>query len=117
MTFEDELRRSLRRVDPPPGFATRVAAQAARQAIAPTRQPAPLQTVARLRARWLAAGLAASLVVAVGAAVAVLERQRDAEAKRARDLALQALRLTSAELSAIQERVAARAGQDRSQAP
>ena len=111
MNLETELRRSLRRVDAPPGFAARVAALAAGQAAPPIRE-ATLRPAARLRERWLAVGLAASLVAAVGAGVAVLERQRDAEARRARDMALQALRLTSAELSAIQEKVAARAGRE-----
>jgi hypothetical protein len=104
MNFEDELRYAMRRVDAPDGFATRVVAKAIRQSQAAARTTGHVPP----QDWWLAAGLAASLVAAVGGGLGLLEHRRAAEARQARDLALQALRLASAQLNEIHARVSTR---------
>jgi hypothetical protein len=103
--IESELRRALRPVDPPPGFAERVM-----RALPPQRPPATVTTldVARSAPRVNAwrrlttpAALAASLVVAVllGQQVAFERAAREQRAGLAasREL-MQALRVTSQKL-------------------
>jgi hypothetical protein len=111
MNFEEQLRRSLRRVDAPVGFAERVA-----RLVEGRRTEGRLNEYVSPRRKtpgnnlWIAASLAASLLIAAGAGVAVVEHQRRVEALQARDMALQALRLTSAELNAIHAKVTSNAG-------
>jgi hypothetical protein len=107
MTFEDQLRASLRRREAPEGFASRVAARAAAERAmsgAPTRR-----TPARGRPRWVALGMAASLALATASGLVFLERQKETEARRAQAQVIQALRIAEAELAQIRSRVAARA--------
>ena len=107
MTFEDQLRTSLRRREAPDGFAARVVARAAAERAmsgAPTSR-----TPALGRPRWVALGLAASLTLATAAGLAFLDRQKEAEARRAQGQAIEALRIANAELLEIRSRVTARA--------
>jgi hypothetical protein len=81
MDFEDQLRASLRRKDPPPGFAARLLARL------PARQ-VPVW-------RRLAVGIAAALVIATGV-IRYHEYQKGLEAKH--DLLL-ALEITAEKMS------------------
>jgi hypothetical protein len=115
MTVEDQLRAALRRKAPPAGFAARVVSQAAgeprsRQVSAPT----PLIRAGSKRPRWVALGVAASLVLATGSGLVFLDRQKAIEARRARALAIEALRVANTELNHIQSRVTS--GADRGRA-
>jgi hypothetical protein len=115
MTFEDQLRDALRRKEPPPGFAARVASLAASGG-APHESDGRHATPGRaLRSRWVAFGMAASLALATASGLVFLDRQKQAEARRARALAIQALRVTSAELGHIQSRVTARVDRSRAE--
>lgn len=88
MHFEDELKKALRRQDPSPGFAARVAAR-----VAETHRPR-WRMVPHWRAAW-AAGIAA--MVAVGLFVNAEYRQRRAE--QAGREAVQALRIAAEKLN------------------
>lgn len=110
--FENRLRRAMRPVDAPGGFAERVMralpAQPAPVNVVPlniVRQPAPASRWRRLTAP---AALAASLLVAVftGQHVATLKAEREQQAGLAasREL-MQALRLTSQKLDLAYEAV------------
>jgi len=100
--FESELRRALRPVDPPPGFADRVM-----RALPPLRPPATVTALDVVRSTprvnmWrrlmTPAALAASLAVAVllGQQMAFEREQREGLAA-SREL-MQALRVTSQKL-------------------
>jgi hypothetical protein len=110
--FEDRLRRALRPVDPPEGFADRVMralpGHSARANVAPlviVRQAAPAGAWRRFS---VPAALAASLLVAVftGQHVATLHAEREEQAGLAasREL-MQALRVTSQKLDLAYEAV------------
>jgi hypothetical protein len=98
MIDDQDLRRALGRREPPAGFAERTLARLrARGANAPRPQPKPSW-------RWLAAGLAASLVLAAGISEVVVQR-RDVQARKsAEDLTI-ALRITSEKLNEVQARL------------
>lgn len=106
---EDQLRRALRAVDPPAGFAERVMrALPARPAPAPVVVLATARPAARTSGwrRYTApAALAASLLVAVlvGQHIAV-EQERQAGLAASREL-MQALRVTSQKLDVAYEAV------------
>ena len=105
MHGEDELRRALRRVEAPAGFAERVlrrAADAGAQAVAPGRT-----RIRRLlggpMARW---ATAATLAVAVTGGVWYrAEQRRQAEGAEARRQVLVGLRIASSKLQLVQLRV------------
>jgi hypothetical protein len=105
MKLEDDLRDALARIEAPEGFAARVVARARLQDLGqdegPTRQPWRAAT----RSWFVVLATAASLTVATSSGLFFLEHQKRADAERARRLALQALRLASAELQQIQSRV------------
>jgi len=106
---EDRLRRALRPIDPPAGFAERVMrALPAKEAPAPVVALVPSRTAPRA-GRWqrfsTPAALAASLVVAVvlGRFIANENEQRAGEAA-SREL-MQALRVTSQKLDVAYQAV------------
>ena len=105
MKLEDDLRAALARIEAPDGFAARVVARARVQDMerddGPARPPQPATT----RSWLVVLATAASLAVATSSGLLYLGHQKRADAERARRLALQALRLTSAELQQIQSRV------------
>jgi hypothetical protein len=108
--FEDELRRQLRPVDAPAGFAERVmrALPADTRPALVSHAPAPARPRAPFRQFGMPAALAASLLAAVllGQHVAV-ERERLAE-REGREASLelmQALRLTSKKLDIVYQAV------------
>jgi hypothetical protein len=86
MDLEQELQQALSRKDPPPGFAERVEAAAAR--------PRPVAPV-----RWLA--LAASVVLLIGGAAAYRQHQGQV----AKQQLMTAMKITAVKLNHIQTRV------------
>jgi hypothetical protein len=106
---EDRLRRAMRPIDPPEGFAGRVMrALPARQPPAPVAVLAPVSRKPRVSAwqRFSApAALAASLVVAVlvGKQIAIKHEEREGMAA-SREL-MQALRVTSQKLDVAYQAV------------
>ena len=97
MIDDQDLRRALGRREPPAGFAERTMARLhARGAKA---APAPRQSW-----RWMAAGLAASLVLAAGIGEVVSHR-RDAQARKSAEELTIALRITSEKLTEVQARL------------
>lgn len=105
MTIEDDLRTALRRIDAPEGFATRVVARARLQDLEREHRPGPPARGSSARSRLVVLATAASLAMATSSGLFFLEQQKRADAERARSLAMQALRLVSAELQQIQSRV------------
>jgi hypothetical protein len=103
--FENELRRALRRVDPPPGFAERVMRALPDQRPMATVTPIEVVRTTARASLWrrlsTPAALAASLVAAVllGQHVATEQARKEQQAGLAasREL-MQALRLTSQKL-------------------
>lgn len=91
MNLEDELRAALRREDPSPGFARRVASQA--KFSAKPKRPMP-------RMMW-AAAIAAMLAVAFTAAY----EYRQMQAERASRDAVIALRIAAEKLNMTREKV------------
>jgi hypothetical protein len=102
---DDELRRAMRRVEPPAGFTERVIARAASGGF---RQPSmvgdPARSVSGGRmARW---ATAAVLVVSAAAGLWYLgELRREAEGEKAKRQVLLSLRIASDELQRVQTRV------------
>jgi hypothetical protein len=100
--FENELRRALRPVDAPAGFAERVL-----RALPATREPAPVSASppARVKRFGIPLAFAAALVLSVvlGQHVAQVQERRMAEEREAAGLAasrelMQALHVTSQKL-------------------
>jgi hypothetical protein len=105
MKFEDDLRSALERVDAPHGFAARVVTRARLQVLAEGERRAPPPARPTRRSWMVVLATAASLALATSSGLVFLEQQKRAEAERARTLAMQALRLASAELQQIHSRV------------
>ena len=93
--FERELRESLRRQQPPAGFAEQVIARAR----ARERRGTPTLW------RWVA--VAAMLVLMVGGFALVREQRRQAEAERNKEQLIVALQITSSKLNLVQGRLSA----------
>jgi hypothetical protein len=117
--FEDELRRALRRREPPPGFTSRVMARVRQEADARTLAGAKSAIESAGRPRWTGWGwfaprlrlglttVAACLLLAVSLSVWQRHRQelqrREGEAARAQ--VMEALRITSAKLNHVRAKV------------
>lgn len=103
MSLEQELRRALRRTDPPSGFDDRVLSRIASGETVPT--PAAPHKWARL-----SLPIAASLMLAIGTVFYVQQQQRQVRAQQARaveaarDVVL-ALQIASETVSAAQSKV------------
>ena len=89
--LERDLRESLGRRQPPPGFADRVLAR--------TRQPEPR----RISWAWLAA--AAMVLLMIGGIGVVREQRRQAEGEKAKQQLMAGLRITGSKLSQVQARL------------
>jgi len=89
--FERDLRESLRRREPPAGFAEKVLAR--------TREVRAHRTISW---RWL--GAAASVVLMIGATLFIQEKQRQAEGEKAKEQLMVAFRITGAKVRDIQAR-------------
>jgi len=102
--LDDELRSALRRRDPPAGFAGRVMARL-------TARPAPragwreaLRSLFRMpRLRWVAVGIAACLLLAIG--VVQSQRRQRAQGEIAKEQLKQALHIASSKLNLARKRV------------
>jgi|SRR5580765_892123 hypothetical protein len=104
--FERDLRESLRRREPPPGFAEKVLSMSRMSRESETRHTAR---------PWLAA--AAAVVLMIGGGIFVEQQRQQAEDEKAKEQLMVALRLTGSKLRNIQERLSTiqqRAGQRQS---
>ena len=107
MTLEPHLRRAMAPVDPNDGFAERVLGRIDREH--GRRAPVPVSGRRMTdRLPWSRAGLAlaASLLVAVAGSAGWLQQQRRAEGERARMQLIEALKVTSASLGTVSQRLA-----------
>lgn len=101
MRLDDELRRTLERVDPPAGFVERTLARRRLARGTPDRRQ-----VHQTRPAWrLVLGLAASLVATTALGLSYLHRAQQVEALRARDEIRAALHITSVELNRVHRHV------------
>jgi len=85
--FEDQLRSALRREEPPAGFGARVLARI------------PSRTLFGPRLRW-AAAMALGLLL-IGGGLEYRQRRAEAEAERAKEQVLSALRITAEKLRVV----------------
>ena len=92
MDLEKELRESLRRVDPPAGFAERVLAKVEK----PRRMAAP---------RWVPWAVAACLMLSGGGIGVWKQRHEEAQAREAGEKLLLALQVTQAQLQHVRTKV------------
>jgi hypothetical protein len=113
--MNDELRRALRRVEPPAGFAERVLERAAR-GDAPATAARHDTARALLRGPMLRWAAAAALAIAVtGGGVWYRAEQRQAQGEDARRQVLIGLRIASDKLQSVQLKVNPRISQRRAQ--
>ena len=97
MKLEDELRRALAPESPPKDFAERVAAR-----IRSTRQPAAVSLAKR---RVIGLSLAAAIAIGTGSTLYYAQRRQVSEAERVRREAVTGLRIASAKLNDVHERL------------
>lgn len=115
MTLEEQLRRALARQDPPKGFAGRVAARL--NAAAASMRPAGMPTARR---RLIGLAMAATLAIGTGSTLYVAHqfqvgqaaeadhlRAEQMRAERLRNDAVTGLRIASAKLNEVHERLLA----------
>ena len=98
--LDEELRRLLRREQPPPGFAERVLRRVAEEPARPRRGGRP--------AWWLRLTAAAILVTGVAGLVqyrTVQEERERARGEAAREQVLEALRIAGSKLHTVQEKI------------
>jgi uncharacterized protein HemX len=108
--FDRDLRESLRRREPPPGFAEKVLSMSRTSRESETRHTAR---------PWLAA--AAAVVLMIGGGIFIEQQRQQAEDEKAKEQAKEqlmvALRITGSKLRNVQERLSTiqqRAGQRQS---
>lgn len=120
-SLEDELRRALRRREPPPGFTERVLARVRQEADArnPLSTAPPVQPARRARRNgwaWFGPRLQLGFAAVAGALLLTVslslwhryrEEQQRKEGEAARAQVMQALRITSAKLNRVRAKVAA----------
>ncbi len=99
MNLDHELRRALPRLEPPPGFAERTLARVNEGATGTPPRPRSVN-------RWLAAAVAASIVLTT-VGVGVERRRRQVEADRVRAEVALALRVTGDSVRVVQARLEA----------
>jgi hypothetical protein len=99
MHGDDELRRTLRRVEPPAGFAERVLQRASEGGVKTRRHPMR-RVLGGPMVRW---ATAAALAIAVtGGMWYRAEQRRQAQGEEARRQVLIGLRITSSKLQLVQ---------------
>jgi hypothetical protein len=99
VTFDRDLRRALRRQEPPADFSERVMAEIAKTTSAESRRGGSRKVA------WIAMGLAASLLLAFGT-VRYARLQEASRAERTRQEVVLALRVTTTTLNEIQMKLA-----------
>jgi hypothetical protein len=97
--IDDELRTTLRRVDPPHGFADRVRAR-----VKPNEPSAATPQLSRLTLS-LRLAMAATLVVAAGGGVWYRQEQRRTQGEEAKRQVLLSLNIAGSKLRAIEMKV------------
>ncbi len=97
MKLEDELRRALKPENPPDHFAERVAARIESARRRPGAMPA--------RRRMIGMATAATIAMATGTTIYVAHRRQISEAERVRNDAVVGLRIASAKLNEVHERL------------
>ena len=102
MNLEDDLRRALKRTDPPPDFASRVLTRVERETARP-RTGGRIVTPMPMR-HWLAAAATLALV-AVGGARYYEHQQQVAQAERIQADIMLAMQITSETLTRVQEKL------------
>ena len=98
MNLEEELRRALAAERPPKDFADRVNAR-----IDSTKRRAPMMPVARRRVIGMA--MAATMALGTGSTVYYAHRRHVSEAERVRSEAVVGLRIASAKLNDVHDRL------------
>ena len=102
MNLDKDLRRALEREEPPPEFADRVLARLSKASRDPKNVSGGRRTAAKT---WIALGLAASLLIAVGT-VQYRTHQQALQAERTKRDVEVALWITSDKLTEIQVKLA-----------
>jgi hypothetical protein len=111
--FERDLRESLRRREPPPGFAGKVIARARedeRSECKPDRAK-PSREDQRSEARsfwkwsWQWVTAAAVVVMLIGGVALDQEHRRQVEAEKSKEQIMLALRITGSKMRVVQERL------------
>jgi hypothetical protein len=92
--FERELKESLKRREPPPGFAERILAHTFA-----TEKPG--------FTGWQRLAVAALVLLMVGGVALVREQRRQAESERSKQQLMVALRITGSKLRSVQEKLSA----------
>jgi hypothetical protein len=98
MKLEDELRRALAPEQPPKDFAKRVAAR-----IDSTNRRSAVMPIARRRVIGMA--MAATIAIGTGSTLYYAHRRQVSEAERLRNEAVVGLRIASAKLNDVHERL------------
>lgn len=102
--IDEQLKRALRRCQPPEGFADRVLARVQVEALA--AQPSIWTQWRRPSLRW--AAVAALVAIGVtGIGYQIHERQEEAEARIAKQQVMLALRITGSKLRVAKQKVKA----------
>jgi hypothetical protein len=100
--MDDELRRALRRVDPPAGFSDRVLQASKAQPAAPKPVAAP-KALWRAKAGW---AVAAALVAAIGSGVWFrVEERRKQEGEEAKRQVLLSLNIAGSKLREVASKI------------
>jgi hypothetical protein len=98
MKLEDELRRALAPEEPPKGFSARVRAKIDAQ-----KWRSPVMPIARHRVIGMA--MAATIAIGAGSTMYYAHRRQLAEGERVRSEAVTGLRIASAKLNDVHERL------------
>lgn len=104
--LENELRSALRRREPPPGFSERVLAQIDAAPAPKARWRLALASLFRMPSfRWAATGVAACLLLTLGALHYRRVKQERAAGEAAKAQVMQALRIASKKLNVTWRKV------------
>lgn len=100
--LEQELKKALRRVDPPAGFAERVLARAAKEKEKDAPKRVRWPWFGTMGLRW---AVTCALCVVVAASAMVYQHEREEKGEQAKQELMLALRITSSKLQIATEGV------------
>jgi hypothetical protein len=100
--LEQELKKALRRVEPPAGFAERVLARAAKEKAEPARVRVRWPWFGMMGMRW---AVTCALCVVIAGSAMVYQHERNEKGERAKQELMLALRITSSKLQIATEGV------------